>query len=517
MTFLPVLARWRERRRRYSQPIATIPSKDKISPDGRCALPMELWTHIFLHLEDDALFVAAAVCRPFNELSIRIILLTNGVASSDMSTGNYNIPSRLLRVLLRALFIPTIKNLLCVFTKSTVSLHLPMVTELVGRSTEISSVDMRFPANAPRAGMLDDSKHRAFCTALTALVSRTPRDIIFVSEWHSLRCSSRDLFSLLGRKSTGKKPSFLPITAITSAKLYFQREMLDNVRPFTMLVLDESTTELPFDRLSVALAGWGSSKNRLSAAQLSAMLPKLTLPHLKTLNIFTPGIDPSMLRDFLIRHPQVEKIGDLRWSSSQQVPLLQLPLALPSLREVRAVTAKNLLSLLIATAPSPPRTICVSFHKRGANGRASPFRYLSHRDIPLELKIDDIRWANSFTQTDFALATSLHCVDAVFVSSRDIEDSTVLFPWLRALPALSTVQIFRWEHLASADDLLFLTKARAILAPPGADIQVEFSSAWRFSERIYLIHSTDIDVHGTYYFPCPYFNLPTWYRCDKLG
>ncbi|KAJ6506632.1 hypothetical protein C8R45DRAFT_1208682 [Mycena sanguinolenta] len=147
MTFLPLISRWRARRRTSSQLITTIPSidVDTISPDGRCASPMELWVRIFLHLQDDALFIVAAVCRPFNELSIRIILLTNAVASSDMTSGHYSIHSDLLPVLLRALFIPTIETLICVFEKSTLSRHLLMICELVALSTDINSVDMRFP------------------------------------------------------------------------------------------------------------------------------------------------------------------------------------------------------------------------------------------------------------------------------------------------------------------------------------------------------------------------------------
>ncbi|KAF7373922.1 hypothetical protein MSAN_00604600 [Mycena sanguinolenta] len=474
MAFLPVFARWRGRRHRSSQPIATLPSIDKEPPDGRYALPMELWTHIFLHIEDDALLVVAAVCRSFNELSIRIILLTNGVASSDMISGDYHIHSRLLPVLLRALFIPTIKNLACVFEKSTLAFDLPMISALVARLTYLDSVDMRFPPDAPRVWMLDDSKHRVFCTALSAMVSRTPREIIFISRWHCLRCSSQELFELLDRKSAKKKQSLSDITVITSTKLYFQRDPLHNLRPFTMLVLNESTTGLPFDQFSLALARWGSNKNTLSAAHLSAMLPKLTLPHLTTLTIFTRGIDPGTLRDFLIRHPQVETIEDLRRRRSQWDPLLQQPLALPNLREIRAETAADSLSLLFATAPLPPRTICVIFNKKETSARASLFRYLSRRDIPAELKIQ-WQWSRTLTKTDLTLARSLHCVDAVVVECRRIEDSTLLLPWLNALPALSTVQFFPWDRFSSglSGDMPFLTMVRATLARPGMDVQVE--------------------------------------------
>ncbi|KAJ7237538.1 hypothetical protein B0H12DRAFT_105824 [Mycena haematopus] len=121
MLLSPVLKLWNRLRR------SSLPSK----PDGRCALPMELWNCIFLHLDDATLFVVAAVCRPFNELSVRIALRTNGIASSDLITGDFTVPSRLLPVLLRAYFTPTVKNLRCVFEESNLSLHLRLICALV--------------------------------------------------------------------------------------------------------------------------------------------------------------------------------------------------------------------------------------------------------------------------------------------------------------------------------------------------------------------------------------------------
>ncbi|KAJ7257531.1 hypothetical protein B0H12DRAFT_1111119 [Mycena haematopus] len=141
------------------------------------------------------------------------------------------------------------------------------------------------------------------------------------------------------------------------------------------------------------------------------------------------------------------------------------PLALPNLWNIEASTTTGLLSWLVATSPSPPRTICVPF--AADDDRSSIFHYLSQRNTPTELEIS---CRTKFTETDFALAGSLHCVDAVFVVCLSIEDGTALLPWLNALPALSTVEFF---PMMESDDFPFLTLARASLARPGMDIRVE--------------------------------------------
>ncbi|KAJ6472008.1 hypothetical protein C8R45DRAFT_1164724 [Mycena sanguinolenta] len=445
--------------------------------DGRHSLPMELWNLVFLHLEDETLLDVAAVCRPFNELSIPIVLLTNDVTRSDITSGDYAVPSRLLPLLLRALFIPTIKDLFCVFEKSDLSRHLRLLSALVARSTSLSSLDLRFPL-IPRTGwLLDTSVCPVFCEVLSAMLSRTPRDIILVSERHCVRCSLRDLFTYLifddSMKVSGRRR--FPMAAITSLKVHFQRRRSGGLRPFTMLVVNASTVENTFR--SLELGSWPEDSG-LSVAHLSAILSKLILPHLQTVNISAPHVDPGALSDFLTRHPQVECICDTWWPSapSQRKPLLQLPLSLPRLRKIDARTPTNLLALLVGTAPSLPRTIGITFPEKEDPAFAAVFRFLCERNIPTELEIfADCDVAPEFTETDFALARSLHCVDAVYVKCVFIKNGAVLFPWLNALPALSTVEFGSGGWSKEEDDLPFLTLARASLVRPGMDIQVDVS------------------------------------------
>ncbi|KAJ7237549.1 hypothetical protein B0H12DRAFT_105966 [Mycena haematopus] len=450
MRFSPVLKLWNRLSRR----------SQSIVEDGRRTLPTELWNHIFLQLDDDTLFVVAAVCRPFNELSVRIVLLTNGIVYSDLIAGDFTVPSRLLPILLRAPFMPSIKNLSCIFEESNLSLHLRLIRALVAQSSDLSSVELWFPPTASEPF----ARHRVLRSVLSPMVSHTPRDIILVSHRHCLRCSARDLF---------KKLRGPPIAFITSLKLHFQRKRLDGLRPFTIVVVNEFIKEIPFTSLTLGHTHDGSDDSRMSVAHLSAMLHKLALPHLKNLIITAPHIDPSALRDFLISHPQVQSIIDSRPTPLHRAALLCPPLALPNLCEIGATTIKELLSMLVATAPSLPRTISFPFTNEETDPHPSLFHYLAQRNIPTQLKIAVFFTPGRFTETDFALVRTLHCVDAVHIICVRIEDGAALLPWLNALPALSTVEFEfvgfnRWEY----DDLPFFTLARASLARPEVTIRI---------------------------------------------
>ncbi|KAJ7871896.1 hypothetical protein B0H14DRAFT_3439329 [Mycena olivaceomarginata] len=57
---------------------------------------------------------------------------------------------------------------------------------------------------------------------------------------------------------------------------------------------------------SLWVGGRGRSRvGSLSSAEISAILPHLTLPHLEKLNIETNSIDPVALGAFLMRHPRI--------------------------------------------------------------------------------------------------------------------------------------------------------------------------------------------------------------------
>ncbi|KAJ6477768.1 hypothetical protein C8R45DRAFT_364764 [Mycena sanguinolenta] len=476
MGFWPVNALWN---------ILFPQTSPNIPFDGRYALPMKLWDCIFLHLDDSTLFVVAAVCRPFNERCIHIALLTNGLEPSDMAAGNYSILSRLLPFMLRALFIPTMKNLSCVFEESNLLVHLRLVSALVAQSSHLDSVDLQFPLVArdgSRRRLLDAAKHHVFRTVFSStLFTRWPwRDIILVSEYHFLPCPNQELFKYLN--SEQDESVFwkcIPIERITSWKLYFQQTHVDGLRPFTMLVINESTTNQPFRTLTLGFDRIESRFNdhsrfrRFTVAHLSAILAKLTLPHLQSLIIRFPHIDPGALRDFLIRHPQIRFISDKRprdgwYAPSPRNPLFHPPLAMPNLRRIEGETIADVLSLLVLTASSLPCTISFAFHQGEAEARASLFHCISHRNIPIELQISGAIIQAEPTEADLALAQTLHCVEAVSLRYDCATESPALFPWLNSLPALSRVGIMTW-HPDDED----LTLARTSLDQPGTDLRVE--------------------------------------------
>ncbi|KAF7373927.1 hypothetical protein MSAN_00605100 [Mycena sanguinolenta] len=367
-----------------------------------------------------------------------------------------------------ARFITPIKNLSCVFDKSNFSLHLRLLSALVTKSTDLNSVDMQFPRFGLTDWMLDASTHDVFRPRITTLLSQISRDIILVSEQHCLRCSTRDLFTYLCSEITfpprTRRPTLL-IASITSLKLYFQRTRLDDLQPFTMVVVNASTTEKPFTNFVLGYSeSWPAlaDQSRLSTAHLSAMLHRLRLPHLTTLTVIAPRVAATAMGDFLTLHPQIECINDMRKLVPRD-PLLQPPLELPNLRKIGASTVNDLLSLLVATAQSAPRTICVPFTQLELPAHPLLFQYLSQRNIPTELSI--FVSATTFTEMDLALAKTLHYVDAAFVILDSPEAGTALLPWLKALPALSVVE-FDWGSAG----VPFLTLVRTSL--PGVNVLV---------------------------------------------
>ncbi|KAJ6506672.1 hypothetical protein C8R45DRAFT_970235 [Mycena sanguinolenta] len=309
-----------------------------------------------------------------------------------------------------------------------------------------------------------------------------PCNIILVSEYHFVRCSTRDLFRYLISElgPTGTVPS-IRIEDITSWKLYFQRTRAEGLRPFTILVT-ESTTKRPLETLTLGFRPWFAPPgdgSRLSAAHLTIILAKLTLPYLQDITILTSHIDPAALRDFLIRHPQIRYITDARRprakrdSPSLRNALFHPPLTMPDLRRIEGETTADVLSLLVLTTPSLPCTISFPFQvseQGDAEARASLFHYISLRNIPtqLEIHIPLLLFAEP-TETDLMLARTLHCVDTVSISFTSIKESAALLPWLNSQPALSRLGLIR----ADGDDLSFLTLARASLARPRMDLRVE--------------------------------------------
>ncbi|KAF7373935.1 hypothetical protein MSAN_00605900 [Mycena sanguinolenta] len=481
MLFLPVRMFWHRLRRPFHS----------IHLDGRAALPMELWNYIFLHLDDDTLFVVAAVCRPFTELSIRIALISNGVTPPDLITGDITIPSCLLLHLHRgARFLPPIRNLSCVFEKTNLALHLGLLHKVVGwlENLQLNSVDLGFPS-VPRGGkgkmdrLLDSSQHHLFYKIVRDMVRPTWRDVMLITERNSLRCYSFDVFTYLVSDEI-KVPKHLaqssqdtfPVEKITSLNLYFHRERSYTLRPFTMLVVNGSTMERPLRSLTLGYSrAYGhKDKSRLSSTQLSAMLPKLTLPHLRTLTVITSRIKPRALGDFLARHPQIEYLRDMRLPAPSELGLfIQSPPVSHSFQKVEAATIKNLLALLTATASSLPRTICVPFTKKEVPAHPALFQYLSQRNIPTELELSipayKHRRVRKFAEADFELAKTLHCVDAVSVLCLTFTHAATILPWLGALPALSET-VFIAKYYLDMDLRELLPLARASL--PGINIRV---------------------------------------------
>ncbi|KAK6995849.1 hypothetical protein R3P38DRAFT_2737726 [Favolaschia claudopus] len=436
----------------------------QLPEDGRLALPMELWDALFTHCSDDTLLNLAIVCRPFNERSILTLLWLNGNSASDIAEGHYAVHPTVLPAFSRALYIPPPKNIVCDLPITPdLPQHLDVLSDFAcsPRAVTLDSLTLQLPRG--HEWLYDPSNQDLLRRTITSIAGSIVKEVIILVAKNFIRLPVQKLGEFFVRdEASVKYPLYaFAIPCLDSLTFHFHRTS----SPSTVIVIND---------VEVMNIETVPDEVRPGPHHLNAALSHVVLPHLTSLTISLDSIDPTMMRAFLLRHPQVTHIQDERIYSfespeSDFTALISPPIELPNLQQVRTRNA----ALLIDTAPSKPRKITIDWGHPIVEVFNRDFdsvlQYLSQCETKTHLEISTWSLPRTLSDRHVDLATQLRCVDTFQLSSASFKDPELCLRWIGLFPALEEVSFGGWRKVIkmqeNPDDLLRI--ARSILLSPG--------------------------------------------------
>ncbi|KAK6993023.1 hypothetical protein R3P38DRAFT_128654 [Favolaschia claudopus] len=438
----------------------------QLPEDGRLALPMELWDALFTHCSDDTLLNLAIVCRPFNERCILTLLWLNGNSASDIAEGHYAVHPTVLPAFSRALYIPPPKNIICDLPITPdLAQHLDVLSDIAcsPRAVTLDSLTLQLPRG--HEWLYDPSNQDLLRRTITSIAGSIVKEVIILVAKNFIRLPVQKLGEFFVRDEASAKrynPLYaFAIPCLNSLTFHFHRTS----SPLTVIVIND---------VEVMNIETVPDEVRPGPHHLNAALSHVVLPHLTSLTISVDYIDPTVMRAFLLRHPQVTHIQDERIYSfespeSDFTALISPPIELPNLQQVRTRNA----ALLIDTAPSKPRKITIDWGHPIVEVLNRDFdsvlQYLSQCETKTHLEISTWSMPRTLADRHVDLATQLRCVDTVQLSSASFQDPELCLRWIGLFPALEEVIFCGWRQVIkmqeNPDDLLRI--ARSILLSPG--------------------------------------------------
>ncbi|KAJ7134081.1 hypothetical protein C8R43DRAFT_1022360 [Mycena crocata] len=476
-------------------------SQRSLRPSMVVQFPMEIWEFVFQELEDETLLVAARVCGRFNTRCILIYMERCNLSSTALSSGSLRIHSHLLCGLQLSLAaLPEILSLAFKFANFGILRSMVLLRQFVRRLPGVTELDIDFGCNLAQAplkdtifpysgyalakqlgGLLGDVVGRStgslFMVCFQAIYEIRPQDI---SAWkfrytgysHITQESARVDRARFARQPDEASPHFfLPVrSASTKRRVLWTPSVLSlAVRAFEQFRL------ITFDVRELCLPARNIPGHESSASltQIAEILSHIALPSLETLKI-TEDIDPTLLRQFLVRHSTIRTIlyDVSEWTPQRPTLLFDPPLLLPDLSEIRCTKGEALGCILDSFAPSiGVDTIFLSmtwywdYEVKAASLRHA-LRRIALRTEPTRLVIDlrdkdHVRLIPPAHDEDRIIASALTCVWAVYLRVSYVADAQSLIPWLKLLPALQVVELtVRDEYLepepVDSDKLMFL-------------------------------------------------------------
>ncbi|KAJ7057933.1 hypothetical protein C8F01DRAFT_1371394 [Mycena amicta] len=284
-------------------------------------LPIELWELVLDEASDESLIVLARVCRVLNELAMRVYFHRNSI---DVSKPTLSIRSHLIR----SLFVlvcepPHITRLKCTFWSFGAGRGILMLREVVKNWPSLTQIHLIWPHNmlSMRSEMEDNytkeipatlylaalwelisvvakksggpfvlvgggSLHRCDADALacatlgytevnTNSYAYEPRPGILVRALNTLRRRSKIILPLAKRFGAGSQPHF--VLRANAVDIRVDHIEAIHIRPLDIESMQLSNaTLLEFDMRSLTL----QPNESFSAADISALLPRITLPSL---------------------------------------------------------------------------------------------------------------------------------------------------------------------------------------------------------------------------------------------
>ncbi|KAJ7113347.1 hypothetical protein C8R43DRAFT_961581 [Mycena crocata] len=413
---------------------------------ARAKIPVEVWLRIFEGIDADALLRLSAVNLQLRGWCVEI-LLSGTAPFGDLPGAKINLI--LLAALRRSLCNPLSHNITCRFKGPFGTMHLRRLHDIVIQSSELQ--DLHFEFKRP------DYKDEDFVLALNqviyAMCATTNGNVVAVElPLRRIRC-----LRMVGqglRKTYQTEPQ-------QSSECFEQEGVIDwsdksTAASVTLKCVESSQSgsftvaiQNTLQGSTIKLGDSGQSgRTTLSGHQLTAILPHITLAHLNALEIHTAEIDPSVLREFLSRHPTVNHISYIPTDHRALVPrtMIPSPLSLPTVTSLRANSTAALRVLVdqIYTSHLPPRETLIELRLIDDGDHVlTNLKSLSESYAPGSPPIClNIILPSSTAPTlspgaaDLAFLRKLHCIKAVTVEG-SMENMRAVCPWVRELPQLS--------------------------------------------------------------------------------
>ncbi|KAJ7731556.1 hypothetical protein DFH07DRAFT_991783 [Mycena maculata] len=458
-------------------------------------LPAELWELIMQDsdLAPDSLLVLAAVCRIFNQLCIARYFLRIGVPADALAAGNINIESRHISALRISCFPARIQRLS--FTEfSNVGLrgNLLSVHRIIKNSPELCEINLDFADDLFGIPPTDYQQNllRSLCDIMHTMSSRKQGPVIMLSADGLFRCDPDDIMQwqlhpkIANLRTYCRRPTWNPghliirdpsgypvkidmIPSIRSVSLCYIPSNSEASQTFTFIIINPQSA----DCLRLGRSGTARSSHSMDSSELCALLLQIVLPLLLHVEIHTTTIDPTVLTQFLLRHPKVTFLAyEPPATDIRQPCLLDPPIIHPALTDIRVNDLMHLIPLLDGIGASPTLSFICFPHTRDSVTACARLTAALRRiallprtiTLVLALPIAPRRVLDADERT---VAQTLHCVAHIDVQCPSVTAARALLPWLDLLPALQRVEfrslrgVFQWSGQA----VPFLREAMARL------------------------------------------------------
>ncbi|KAJ7493623.1 hypothetical protein FB451DRAFT_1214963 [Mycena latifolia] len=465
--------------------LSILPPGEKNSVAPGFILPPEIWDIIFHDLADMDLLRNAVVCRAFNTLCIHIYLARHNMSPHPVGSGRFLIFSHIIRPLQLSCDTPEITQLVCHFWSFGVYHSLMSLRDLIKRSNTLREIILTFSGDlfkthnfVQRNPYSQSDVLRSFCTMLSTMAAKAHGPVIVAFSHALFTCHAKDiaawrldLFQFSGGmtpraliKRMGRALPGLTVHPRATVRLYngqtSSQWALTEIITVNVLSVQNKDGPGPFRSYTIIIFNiafitrlYLYGRADIPVEQWTAMLPHLTFPALRHLNVSTNGIEPRALGEFLVRHVKLERFDyyPLNPIDGPAPSPISPPIAHPSLTQIVTHGVENTNRVMECLHRSPLLD-SFSFSIPGQHTSIaelnSAFRLIAEHSHNAHLRLDF--WSMFAQERDRArthfmddeaadIARALQCILSVELSFSSVVVAFRTLPWLALFPGLRCV------------------------------------------------------------------------------
>ncbi|KAJ7878427.1 hypothetical protein B0H13DRAFT_2279073 [Mycena leptocephala] len=399
-----------------------------VPPDA--LLPIELWDCIFQELPEDPLLRISTTCRAFNDLCMPIYLVRKGIPPLSLAPGDICIQSALIKALQLSFYIPPIECLLCRFWVFRVHEHMWSLRNLVNRTKSIRKLELIF--------------HEELFQAASRPLDRVPYNPAVMNLFRDIVYCRNDS---AGQSSLWAGRTSSPVVLVIYVAGNFTNSTSAAVLEIISIALSNPPSH-PHHHPTPRRRFCQQQQQLLhSGAELSVVLPCITLPLLYTITLNTETIDPVVLSQFLARHKTLLSLEfDSEPPAAPARALITPAVTLPALHRINSSSPANVVRLLDALEWSPKLSNLGFSYDRSTLHSIAGLNVLLRRlgqrtrDVQLQLVLATSNM-RPLDEEESAIASTLACVRSVQMNVLRQETAREILPWLALLPRFQLLDL----------------------------------------------------------------------------